>query len=127
MKKSSFYQNTGFGWWSTGDVAETLRVPGGGDSTKANLVVETPIEEIQNGTFDNGIGPGERRIHAGGCCCLNASHEQPILLSDRKGHNGITTDGTATTLTAQEKERPMISEKGGDAMESVVRRLTPLE
>lgn len=63
----------------------------------------------------------------GGCCCLNASHEQPILLSDRKGHNGITTDGTATTLTAQEKERPMISEKGGDAMESVVRRLTPLE
>lgn len=103
----------------------------------------------------------------GGCCCLNASHEQPILLesnqnhatvqtggvstalpasagmgggyvpmitdkqpvymSDRKGHNGVSTDGTATTLTAQEKERPMISEKGGDAMESVVRRLTPLE
>ena len=29
MKKNSFYQNTGFGWWSTGDVAETLRVPGG--------------------------------------------------------------------------------------------------
>lgn len=44
-KNSSFYQNTGFGWWSTGDVAETLRVPGGGDSTKANLVVETVVIE----------------------------------------------------------------------------------
>ena len=58
---------------------------------------------------------------------MNASHEQPVLLSDRKGHNGMTTDGTATTLTAQEKERPMISEKGSEAVESVVRRLTPLE
>lgn len=41
-------------------------------------------------------------------------------MSDRKGHNGITQDGTATTLTAQEKERPMIST-------STVRRLTPME
>jgi len=41
-------------------------------------------------------------------------------MSDRKGHNGITDDGTATTLTAQEKERPLIGRQ-------VVRRLTPLE
>lgn len=32
-------------------------------------------------------------------------------MSDRKGHNGITEDGTATTLTAQEKERPLIFTK----------------
>lgn len=57
---------------------------------------------------------------------MSNNHEQPILMSDRKGHNGITEDGTSTTLTAQEKERPMIAE-GGDAMTSVVRRLTPLE
>lgn len=48
---------------------------------------------------------------------------EPIYLSDRKGHNGMTQDGTATTLTAQEKERPMISEKG----RSIVRRLVPVE
>ena len=30
--------------------------------------------------------------------------EEPICMSDRKGRNGITEDGTATTLTAQEKE-----------------------
>jgi len=50
---------------------------------------------------------------------------EPAYMSDRKGHSGITEDGTATTLTAQEKERPIVG--GGDAMTSVVRRLTPLE
>lgn len=30
-------------------------------------------------------------------------------MSDRKGHNGITEDGTATTLNAQEKERPIVA------------------
>lgn len=48
-----------------------------------------------------------------------AEHE-PAYMSDRKGHNGMTTDGTATTLTAQEKERPMVGT-------SIVRRLTPDE
>ena len=32
-------------------------------------------------------------------------------MSDRKGHNGITEDGTATTLNAQEKERPIVFDK----------------
>lgn len=45
---------------------------------------------------------------------------EPTYMSDRKGHNGVTTDGMATTLTAQEKERPLVGA-------SVVRRLTPLE
>ena len=42
------------------------------------------------------------------------------MLSDRKGHNGISEDGMATTLTAQEKERPIVGT-------SIVRRLTPTE
>lgn len=46
---------------------------------------------------------------------------EPTMMSDRKGHNGITQDGTATTLTSQEKERPMIGTT------SIVRRLTPTE
>lgn len=32
-------------------------------------------------------------------------------MSDRKGHNGITEDGKAATLTAQEKERPIVFDK----------------
>lgn len=46
--------------------------------------------------------------------------EEPIMMSDRKGHNGITEDGKATTLNAQEKEKPIIGT-------SIVRRLTPME
>lgn len=45
---------------------------------------------------------------------------EPAYMSDRKGHNGITEDGTATTLTAQEKERPVVKT-------SIVRRLVPVE
>lgn len=46
--------------------------------------------------------------------------EEPIMMSDRKGHNSITEDGTSATLNAQEKERPLVGT-------SIVRRLTPLE
>lgn len=68
--------------------------------------------------------------------------EEPIYMSDKKGHNGITEDGTATTLTAQEKERPIVGceddqDYWGDPSEpepkeirvgsSIVRRLTPHE
>lgn len=45
---------------------------------------------------------------------------EPAYMSDRKGHNGITEDGTATTLTAEEKDRPLMAA-------SIVRRLTPRE
>lgn len=45
---------------------------------------------------------------------------EPTFMSDRKGHNGVTTDGTATTLTAEEKDRPLMAT-------SIVRRLTPKE
>lgn len=45
---------------------------------------------------------------------------EPVMMGDRKGHSGVTTDGTSTTLTAQEKERPLVGT-------TVVRRLTPDE
>ena len=47
-----------------------------------------------------------------------------VMMSSSKGHNGITEDGTATTLNAQEKDRPLIAEED---IVSVVRRLTPME
>ena len=65
-------------------------------------------------------GQANAEIMRGGCPTLNCTAEQPILMSDRKGHNGITTDGKATTLTAEEKDRPI-------AATSIVRRLTPKE
>ena len=78
--------------------------------------------------------------------------EEPVMMSDRKGHNGITEDGTSTTLTAQQKDRPLVAcdvynqsiqgetaatvtaetgvpnHSGPKLMgQSIVRRLTPLE
>lgn len=73
-----------------------------------------------DGTIMHGNRTGECRNHEGGCPTLTDNHEQPILMSDRKGHNGITDDGTSTTLNAQEKERPVVGT-------SIVRRLTPTE
>lgn len=35
------FQNTGQGWWNQEDIAQTLRTPCGGDSIKANLVLES--------------------------------------------------------------------------------------
>ena len=61
---------------------------------------------------------------------------EPTMMSDRKGHNGVTTDGAATTLNAQEKDRPLISldnledlpsGESAQMVTSVVRRLTPRE
>ena len=51
---------------------------------------------------------------------FNAVCGEPAYMSDRKGNNGITEDGTATTLTSQEKDRPLIGT-------TIVRRLTPVE
>ena len=36
----SVFQNTGHGWWTESTVCETVRTPCGGDSMKANLIVE---------------------------------------------------------------------------------------
>lgn len=60
------------------------------------------------------------KLCGGGCPTLNTMHEQPYMVSSQKGHNAITENGVSTTLTAQEKERPMIGN-------TIVRRLTPLE
>lgn len=65
---------------------------------------------------DRQQGPSDSDDYRGGGTEL----EEPVMMSDRKGHNGITEDGISTTLTAQEKERPIIGT-------SIVRRLTPLE
>ena len=44
-------QNTGQGWWNESPVAQTLRTPCGGDSTKANLIImqnqEAPLFTIR--------------------------------------------------------------------------------
>ena len=99
----------------------------GQDAYNDMLVVEdarihaSGIRGVQNDRSGiNGAEPGLQVCDG----CYNrgggGSMSEPAMLSDRKGHNGVTEDGTATTLNAQEKERPVVGT-------SIVRRLTPLE
>ena len=78
-----------------------------------------------NGAKAGGIGYREEQAPTlaaspSGTNQVPAVAVEPTYMSDRKGHNGITEDGTATTLNAQEKERPVIGT-------SIVRRLMPRE
>lgn len=98
---------------------------GGENTVNVPVVVETVSEEEMNEPMCIESAQVNAGIMRGGCPTLNASHEQPILLGSKKQHAGVTEDGISTTLTSQEKERPIVG--GGEAMNSVVRRLTPLE
>lgn len=47
------YQNTGQGWWNESEIGATVRTPCGGDSNKANLVVQKTSVSIGNGQTNN--------------------------------------------------------------------------
>ena len=50
------------------------------------------------------------------------------MLSSHKGHSGISENGIGTTLTSQEKEKPIVGMREGDEeVDTAVRRLTPME
>lgn len=110
-------QNTGYGWWNQGDIAETLRTPAGGDSTKANLVVEC---------YDaRGNGDG---IH---CPTLTGDHENRV--TDYKalyiGHgepNSITMAEQANTPTCMHDQQAVLT-SDKPPRRFIVRRLTPME
>jgi len=114
-------QNTGRGWWNEGDTAETLRTPCGGDSTKANLVVErvqqdavcfVPEQNHQR-TFRQGeiAATLQTRYHAGSGgdaatvvydCRGNGDGETcPTVTGD---HNNRVTDFSAVAVKRIENE-----------------------
>ena len=110
-------QNTGYGWWNQEDIAETLRTPAGGDSTKANLVVEC---------YDaRGNGDG---IH---CPTLTGDHENRVtdytaLCIGHGEPNSITMAEQANTLTCMHDQQAVLTD-GKPPRRYIIRRLTPLE
>lgn len=110
-------QNTSYGWWNQGDIAETLRTPAGGDSTKANLVVEC---------YDaRGNGDG---IH---CPTLTGDHENRVtdytaLCIGHGEPNSITMAEQANTLTCMHDQQAVLTD-GKPPRRYIIRRLTPLE
>lgn len=70
----------------------------------------------------------QQAVLLGGGTSLDGKNNNPVMLSSHKSHCGVSENGIGTTLTAQEKEKPIISTKEGDSrMDTAVRRLTPLE
>lgn len=88
----------------------------GQDAYSDMLIVEDQDER----TVMHGNGAGQCGNNEGGCPTLVAGHEHPIVMGSHKHHCGISEDGMCTTLTAQEKDRPIVGS-------NIVRRLTPLE
>lgn len=109
---SSTFQNTGRGWWNAGDIGATLRTPVSGDATKANLVVDN---------YYRNAGGGEAIVMEHLISSYDGSDIAQTL--DASYYKG------AGSRNGKEREIVAVSDdgKGGDAMASVVRRLTPLE
>ena len=115
-------QNTGYGWWNQGDVAETLRTPAGGDSTKANLVVAC---------YDaRGNGNGTR------CPTLTGDHENRVTdytaVCCEEVYPKVTGSLCANThpggVTGQDAFNDMLPvTPGKPPRKYIIRRLTPLE
>jgi site-specific DNA-cytosine methylase len=69
---------------------------------------------------ESGLQVRDRYCHRGGGDEMTEPKDEPIMMSSKKSHNGISTNGVSTTLAAQDDERPMVAKQ-------VVRRLTVTE
>jgi len=111
------FQNTGRGWWNKSPIAQTLRTPCGGDSTKANLVAAG---------FKAGAGADARG--------LGYQVEQMPTLTSAESGTQRPTVAVYDMTHADEVMRPV---EGGKCqtlnannvvrLQKSVRRLTPTE
>jgi DNA (cytosine-5)-methyltransferase 1 len=143
------YQNTGIGWWNEAYVAETLRTPCGGDSTKANLVVydcrgNGDGENVPTLTGDHG-----RRVSdysavtvydttqntsplnysnpkLGDPCHPLAANQHPPLCVGNGQMCNITMQEISNSMDCMHDQQAVLME-GKPPRKYIVRRLTPLE
>ena len=88
-------QNTGHGWWNQGDIAETIRTPAGGDSTKANLVVEcyAPVGNHCGAYEDSSVSATmQTKYHYG------SGGDAAVVVYSSSSH-GTLTEGVGTVGT----------------------------
>ena len=109
------YQNTGVGWWNESHVAETLRTPCGGDSTKANIVVYDCRGNGSGDIVPNLTGDHENRVTDYTAVCVGNGQMHQTELGDKTGALNCMHDQQAVIHSAKPPRR------------YIVRRLTPLE
>lgn len=109
------YQNTGVGWWNESHVAETLRTPCGGDSTKSNIVVYNSRENGSGNIVPNLTGDHENRVTDYTEVCVGNGQMHQTELGDKTGALNCMHDQQAVIHSAKPPRR------------YIIRRLTPLE
>ena len=109
------YQNTGVGWWNESHVAETLRTPCGGDSTKANIVVYDCRGNGDGSVVPNLTGDHKNRVTDYTAICVGTEQMHQTELGDKAGALNCMHDQQAVIHSAKPPRR------------YIVRRLTPLE
>ena len=116
-------QNTGQGWWNQGDIAQTLRTPCGGDSTKANLVVY----DMQR------IGQYSESGKASSLKARDYKDATDLVCYDMTHANDVIRECQNVTPTLQHRmgiggnQVPIKVDIGEPPRKYIVRRLTPLE
>ena len=109
------YQNTGVGWWNESHVAETLRTPCGGDSTKANIVVYDCRGNGDGSVVPKLTGDHENRVTDYTAVCVGNGQMHQTELGDKTGALNCMHDQQAVIHSANPPRS------------YIVRRLTPLE
>lgn len=108
------FQNTGQGWWNKSPIAQTLRTPCGGDSTKANLVSMydmTHADEVIRRVPDGRAPTLNARMGTGG-------NQVPVVIGN--GQTNQSVGDKAGALNCMHDQQAVMVQK-------TVRRLTPTE
>ena len=126
-----------YGEYAKDDTAASLCAIGGGHGGGSEVLVteskcygfdRAAYNQGRNAQYDFSIEAElSQTVLAKGPGGVFQQMDEPIYMSDRKGHNAVTEDGTAATLTAQEKERPVVCTGGISKPTYIVRRLMPVE
>lgn len=109
------YQNTGIGWWNEAYVAETLRTPCGGDSTKANLVVYGCRGNGDGLHVPTLTGDHGNRVSDYTALCVGNGQLHQMSMAEQ-----------SNTLDCMHDQQAVLME-GKPPRKYIVRRLTPLE
>ena len=119
------YQNTGVGWWNESHVAETLRTPCRGDSTKANIAVYDCHGNGDGCTVPNLTGDHQNRVTDYTAICVgNGRMHQTDVYPDVTG--ALCANSHPGSYTGQDAFNDMLPVYRKDRR-YIVRRLTPLE
>lgn len=121
-------QNTGRGWWNEGEVAETLRTPCGGDSTKANLVVFAQNQRDEVRDLDGKTGAISAHPGVKQQTYVAIDNDPSVFPMQAFGLYGEAGSPASSVKARDYKDATdLVVNSGKPPRRYIVRRLTPIE